>query len=254
MQKRRRPGHRTPAGGTGGASPVRLVLISLLALAIRWPAARGGAEAAPGSLRGTVIVGPQLEARKVRFALYPDLGPAAPAPGFSPAEEMRNVVVYMEGPGPSVGAARSSTPLRIEQREESFSPHVLPVMKGSLVDFVNADPIFHNVFSLSQAASFDLGRYPRGESRQIRFDKPGIVKVFCHIHSDMSAVVLVLETPYFATPGADGEYVVPAVPPGTYTVTAWHERAHAVHRQVTIEPGRASAADFTIPLEDRPRP
>jgi plastocyanin len=217
----------------------------------------GGASPAPGSetgaLRGTVIVGPKLNARKIRFSLYPDVSAAAPSRAFSSEQEIRNVVLYLEAAGPSVaGTPGPSGPLRIEQRNESFLPHVLPVMRGSTVEFTNGDPIYHNVFSLSKAASFDLGRYPRGASRSVRFDEPGIVKVFCHIHSDMSAVILVLDTPYFTIPGSGGEYEIAGIPPGTYTATAWHERAHPIHREVTILPGRTAGIDFTIPLEDVP--
>jgi plastocyanin len=224
------------------------------------PAPASGNE--PGRLHGSVVIGPQLNARKIRFSLYPDVSAAAPPTAFSAEQEIRNVVVYIDSPdlpaggvpdpGGSSGAGSSSSggPPRIEQRNETFVPHVLPVMKGSPVEFTNDDPIYHNVFSLSKAASFDLGRYPRGASRSVRFGAPGIVKVFCHIHSDMSAVVLVLDNSYFTTPRTDGTFEIRGIPPGTYAVTAWHERAHAVHHKVTILPGRTTEMNFSIPLED----
>jgi plastocyanin len=210
---------------------------------------------APGRLHGSVVIGPQLNARKIRFSLYPDVSGAAPAPAFSAGQEIRNVVVYLDSPGlPAGDGAGASGRFRIEQRNESFVPHVLPVTKGSPVEFENDDPIYHNVFSLSKAASFDLGRYPRGASRSVRFDESGMVKVFCHIHPDMSAVILVLDNPYYAIPQVDGTFEIRDIPPGTYAVTAWHERAHAVHRQVTIQPGRTTEVSFSIPLEEAAAP
>ncbi|HMF08843.1 MAG TPA: carboxypeptidase regulatory-like domain-containing protein [Thermoanaerobaculia bacterium] len=210
------------------------------------------ASAGGGALRGSVTLGPRLMARKMRFSLYPDLSGVAP-PAAQPAAEIRNVVIYLSSP--ALDALRSTEPsrtFRMEQRNESFVPHVLPVMKGSTVEFPNGDPIYHNVFSLSRVASFDLGRYPRGASRSIRFDEPGVVKVFCHIHSDMSGVVLVLDNPFFTAPGPEGSFDFPDLPPGEYTVTAWHERARPVRRQVVIQAGRTSSVDFAIPLEDVP--
>jgi len=220
------------------------------------PAPASGHE--PGRLRGSVVIGPQLNARKVRFSLYPDVSAAAPASAFAAEQEIRNVVVYIDSPDlpaggvpvPGGGPGAGGGPPRIEQRNESFVPHVLPVLKGSPVEFTNDDPIYHNVFSLSKAASFDLGRYPRGASRSVRFGAPGIVKIFCHIHSDMSAVVLVLDNSYFTTPRSDGTFEIQGIPPGTYLVAAWHERAHAVHHKVIILPGRTTEMNFSIPLED----
>ena len=103
-------------------------------------------------------------------------------------------------------------------------PHVLPVMMGSVVDFPNFDPIFHNAFSSYNGQIFDVGLYPPGTSRAVRFSKPGVVRVFCNIHPTMSAVVLVLPTPYFTTTGRDGSYKL-AVPPGSYELSVFHERA-----------------------------
>jgi plastocyanin len=136
----------------------------------------------------------------MRFSLYPDVSGAAP-PHASPAGEIQNVVLYLTSPAlrrEEPGAAPAT--LRMEQRDESFFPHVLPIVKGSIVEFPNGDPIYHNVFSLSKASSFDLGRYPRGATRSIRFDEPGVVRVYCHIHSDMSGVILVLEIPISPLP------------------------------------------------------
>lgn len=138
----------------------------------------------------------------------------------------------------------------MEQKNEAFVPHLLPIVKGSTVDFLNGDPIFHNVFSLSKATSFDLGRYPRGSSRSVRFEQPGVVKVFCHIHADMSAIILVLDNPFFTTPDREGKFQIDDVPPGTYSAVAWHERARPVLRKVHIESGEASVVRFAVPLTE----
>ena len=238
----------------GRAGLLGVILLTLLA------ALPPGASAAPrdsgadtGSLEGTVTLGPELNSRRIRFSLYPDVRPQAlPAPGGS-AAETTNVVVFLETSAPLAGAAASRPASQtMQQISQSFLPHVLPVLKGTTVEFPNGDPIYHNVFSLSKAASFDLGRYPRGNSRVVRFDHPGVVKVFCHIHPDMSGIILVLDNSYFTVPQAGGHYEIGGIPPGEYTVHAWHERARPIHRKVTIEAGRATALHFAIPLRDEP--
>lgn len=212
------------------------------------PAGRG----TTGRLEGLVSVGPELSSRRIRFNLYADL--AAPATVPDPprdGQEIGNVVIYFE----SVPEMETAAPLKsarpaMRQEGLTFVPHVLAIQKGSSVDFPNGDPIFHNVFSLSKPASFDLGRYPRGSSRSVRFDRPGLVKVFCHIHSDMSAVIVVLENPFFAVPDARGHYSIDGVPPGEYTVVGWHERARPLGRTIRIQPGQTSVVDFKIPLTE----
>lgn len=204
-----------------------------------------------GAIRGTVQVGPELNAQRARFSLYPDVHPKTTPPVATSDDELPNVVIYLESETPDEATLpRASRAGAIEQRGESFVPHLLVVERGSTVDFPNRDFIFHNVFSLSKSASFDLGRYPRGDSRSVRFDKAGIVKVFCHIHPDMSAVILVLNSPFFASPDPQGGYEIPGVPPGTYTLTAWHERARPIRRQIVLLPGQAAEQHFAIPLQD----
>jgi len=124
------------------------------------------------------------------------------------------------------------------------------VVKGTEVEFPNRDMLFHNVFSLSKTASFDLGRFAQNASKSLRFAKPGIIKVFCHIHSDMSGVIVVLDNPFFASPASDGQYVIDGIPPGDYRVIAWHERARLAAKTVRIEAGKDSVLDFEIPLTE----
>jgi plastocyanin len=236
---------------------------------------------AQGALEGEVTLGPRLTSRRMRFNAYPDAQAAIAAKpahnDSSRTEEFANVVVYLEpvdGPelrtaskerdrgadrhaGDAGATARVSAPrpapgtvLAVRQVGLAFTPHVLPIVKGSSVEFPNTDTVFHNVFSLSHASTFDLGRYPRGESKSVRFDTPGLVKVFCHIHSDMSAVVLVLDNPYFVVPDASGRFRIEGVPAGEYRAVAWHERARRVSQVVRITPGGTAEASFQIPLED----
>jgi hypothetical protein len=165
-----------------------------------------------------------------------------------PLPEIRNVVVYLKdvqfrGPLP---ASREV----IRQEDESFTPRVVAITRGSTVEFPNGDPFFHNVFSLSSAATFDLGRYPSGKSGSWRFTKAGLVKVYCHIHSHMSASILVLDHPYFAIPDLEGNFVLRNVPAGTYTLAGWHERVGERTHAVRVDPGQTVNVDLTLPVED----
>jgi plastocyanin len=207
-----------------------------------------------GVLEGLVKIGPAVWSRKMRFTYYPDLRRPTPPPSesFSDREEIKNVVVYLESTSPlppEVAAGNPGTYV-MSQADSTFVPHVLPVLQGSTVEFPNSDPVFHNVFSLSKPATFDLGRYPKGGSKSVRFDKPGIVKVFCHLHSDMSAVVLVRDNPFFTIPQEEGGFRIDGIPPGEYRAYAWHERAELVTETVRIEPGRTAVIEFSIPIED----
>ncbi len=114
--------------------------------------------------------------------------------------------------------------VRMLQKDKTFKPHVLAVETGSFVDFPNADPIFHNAFSSFSGQIFDIGLYPPGSSRSVRFSRPGVVRVFCNIHAAMSAVIVVLDTPYFAVTAPDGSYAINA-PSGLYEMHVYHERA-----------------------------
>ncbi len=224
-----------------------------LALFLTLPLAHaaGSSPAETGRLEGRVVIGPELSSRRMRFRVYADLRPGSPATGSrSATDELKNVVVYLESaPSASAVAAAQPRTLVIAQVNESFVPHVLPVFKGSTVEFTNQDPIFHNVFSLSKSRSFDLGRYPKGHSKTVRFDEPGIVKVFCHIHADMSSVVLVLDNPFFVVPDDEGNFSFDGISPGRYKVVAWHERAKRIVRSVEVRGGQTSTVNFAIPME-----
>ena len=136
------------------------------------------------------------------------------------------VVVSAQPMGGPPAAASSSTARHVTmlQKNKTFTPHVLPVEAGSTVDFPNADPIFHNAFSSYSGQIFDVGLYAPGSSRSVRFVRPGVVRVFCNIHPAMSAIILVLGTPYFATTAKDGSFTM-NVPAGEYDLSIFHERA-----------------------------
>lgn len=204
---------------------------------------------ATGSVEGTVTLSRALASRRVRLRIYAEPGkgatpPSQPAPDLK--DEYANVVVYIER-NAAADAMTSERPA-MTQKDETFIPHVLPILKGTTVDFPNQDEIFHNVFSLSRPKTFDLPKYPAGESRSVTFPKAGVVNVFCHIHTDMSAVILVLDNPFFVTPGQDGRYSISGLPPGEYTIVAWHERIKPVRQKIRIAAGQATTMSFNIPL------
>jgi plastocyanin len=159
---------------------------------------------------------------------------------------MRNVVLYIQHASATDNPEQARA--TVAQHDEQFQPHVLPVFLGATVDFPNEDDVFHNVFSLSSAKTFDLGRFPKGSSKSVTFDKSGSVQVFCHIHSDMSAIVLVLDNPYFSIPSDAGKYAIEGVPPGDYVVVGWHERIKPIARTVHVVAGETVRLDFNIPI------
>jgi plastocyanin len=181
--------------------------------------------------------------------------PPAPRPGvhdlgadtaYKPASRRRAVVYFDTAPQPAF-EDRVTLHATMSQEHETFVPHVLAVRVGTVVDFPNNDPMFHNVFSLSKTRQFDLGRYAAGRSRSVRFDDPGIVRVFCDIHSHMNAFILVFAHRFFAVTDDEGRYQIERVPPGAYAVNAWYEGAVRQTRSVTIpEEGGTIDVDFTI--------
>ena len=160
--------------------------------------------------------------------------------------DLRRSVVYLES-APR-GAFETNEPERaiMDQRNETFVPHVLAISTGTTVDFPNSDTFYHNVFSLSKTQRFDLGRYASGRSRSVRFDRPGIVRVFCEIHSHMNAFILVFGHPFFALTDGDGRYRIENVPPGTYNVVAWNEGTESEPKSTSVSPGGSAELDFTL--------
>jgi hypothetical protein len=129
------------------------------------------------------------------------------------------------------------------QRDQDFHPSIMAILVGTTVDFPNLDPVYHNVFSYSKAKKFDLGRYPKGKSKSVTFDTPGLIKVFCEIHPSMRSHILVLEQPYFAVTEPDGSYRISDVPPGGYTLRVWQENAPDFAQMITVAAGDSLVVD-----------
>ena len=225
----------------------RLVLTSLagaLLVGLTW--GTGGVDAqgrrAPtGTLRGRLLVASPAptDVRRPNLIDPPPMGPTTPA--------RRPGVVYLEVAPQGAFDGTEPGRARLDQRNETFVPHVLAIRAGTVVDFPNNDRTYHNVFSLSRTRRFDLGRYAAGHSRAVRFDRPGIVRVFCDIHSHMNAFILVFSHPYFAVTSDDGAFDLGRIPVGTYQLAAWYEGAVRLTQSVTIESGVASVVDLEIP-------
>jgi plastocyanin len=208
------------------------------------PLATGVSASAVGRIEGVVRVVASGDA-PIASGAYPTRRVSRPAPRVS---EIANVIVFIKDP-PSHTAAIAPMRARMVQVDETFSPRVVAITCGSSVEFPNSDPYFHNVFSLSRGANFDLGRYPRGQSRVRLFPQPGLVKVFCHLHSHMSASIMVFDHPYFAVPGGDGAFSLHDVPTGEYQISAWHERIGESPKTIRVEPGAAVRVEFSLPVE-----
>lgn len=151
--------------------------------------------------------------------------------GNRSAGDVGQSVIWLEATAPG-----RLTPTRTETFTEGkqFLPRVSVVPVGSTIAFPNHDPFNHNVFSLSPEARFDLGLYGRGEAKSAQFSRAGIVRVYCNVHPQMSAIVVVRDNPFFAQPGADGSFTLHDVPPGNYILHAWHERGGETTRPVTV--------------------
>jgi len=194
-----------------------------------------------GIIRGRVEV-----PRTTHVERRPNVNDLGMHPGQDP-QDLRRPVVYLES-APAL-AFPDSEPQRatMDQRNETFVPHVLAITVGTTVDFPNSDNTYHNVFSLRGPRPFDLGRYAAGRSKSVRFDRPGIVRVFCEIHSHMSAFILVFNHRFFAVAAADGRYQIVRVPPGRYNLVAWNEGSIRESRPIVIpDEGGPVEADFTL--------
>ena len=168
------------------------------------------------------------------------------------AFENSRVAVWIEGPGPAADpdsrASMSAPDMAMQQAGRRFTPDLLVIPAGSSVSFPNMDPIFHNVFSLSKAKAFDLGNYPRGDSRTVVFPKAGIVSVNCHLHPNMAATIVVAPNRWAVRVDRSGHFELRDVPPGTYTVVAWHKAAGFFRKTVVVTAGHDAVTSFFIPL------
>jgi len=155
-------------------------------------------------------------------------------------------VVYVEAVAGKTFPAPTAKPV-IDQKGLMFTPHIVVVEQGTTVEFLNSDKVAHNVFWISVGGNkklgHNLGTWPQGEKRPFKFDNPGAVPLFCNVHPEMSAYLVVTPTPYFAISDKSGTYKIENVPDGTYSVTAWHEGAKNQSKPVTV--AGEGKADFT---------
>lgn len=220
--------HRTLTGA---------VALGIAAAALGWaptPAAGQGT----GVVEGVVTL--HLQPPRRAAGRYPG-GPTA-------ARSVQEVpaVVFLKGPVPGAPPRPLAGPPTMRQQDTAFVPAALVVPVGTTVSFPNGDPFFHNVFSYSGAARFDLGRYPRGETKSVTFDKPGIVKVYCEVHEAMRAVIVVTESPYHAVADAQGRFRISDVPEGAYTFVVWHPDLDPLERQVRVVAGGTARLDAEL--------
>ena len=177
-----------------------------------------------GVIHGTLRV-PTFVAAHATMNPYPGRANSLPGHRSKAAGSVVDAVIHVDhvpAAAESVLARAARSRTQLAQSNQAFVPRVLVIGVGEQVDFPNQDPIYHNVFSLSPVRRFDLGKYPRGGSRRVQFPRPGLVNVYCDIHSDMEAFILVLPHHGFARPAASGVFQLPNLPAGQYTVRVWH--------------------------------
>jgi len=204
--------------------------------------ALGGSAARSGSIRGRVELR-RASAPAERRPTVAELGTPAALRDLS--DRLRSVVYLDSAPRRAFDEVEPGRAV-LDQRDERFVPHVLAITTGTVVDFPNSDRIYHNVFSLSKTRPFDLGRYAAGRSKAIKFDRPGIVRVFCDIHSHMNAFILVFNHSFFALTDAEGRYRIDNVPPGSYNLVAWNEGVSSGPQPVVVPEGGEAELDFAL--------
>jgi plastocyanin len=157
-----------------------------------------------------------------------------------------DVVVYVQQ---APGTFPPGKPVVLDQKKMQFIPHVLPVIAGTTVKFLNSDPTPHNVFSPDNE-KYNLGTWPQGQSKDYAFTKcaklPCVYTQLCRVHPEMEGYVVVLQNPYFAVTDKDGHYDIDNVPPGSYTLAVWHQKAKAQPKPVTVDAGKPASVDFVL--------
>jgi plastocyanin len=225
-----------------------VVLTGRLAVLIALAAAAAMAEPPSAAAQASTTIQGRVDIQRVPSPVERRLSAMdASDPMVRETPREPRAVVYFESAPRGAFEDRDPRHATLDQQNETFVPHLLAITVGTIVDFPNSDRTYHNVFSLSKTKRFDLGRYAAGHSKSIVFDRPGIVRVFCDIHSHMNAFVLVFSHRFFAVTDTDGRYTIGGVPPGTYTLSAWYEGSVRDARTVTITgESRVAELDFTI--------
>jgi plastocyanin len=208
-----------------------------------------GATAFAEDIQGELSITRVLTKQRVVLPIYEVRGVAArkhPSTANAPAKEWDRVIVYLEGDNPPLAEPSNRT---INQSGGRFEPETVVVPSGSTVAFPNFDPIFHNVFSLSKVRQFDLGFYPSGQTRSVKFDKPGVVQVYCHLHPDMNAAILVVPNAWYVRPNESGVFSFSGIPPGSYQLVVWHKSAGFFRKRIQVSAGSPTKVSMEIPVE-----
>ena len=157
-----------------------------------------------------------------------------------------DAVVYVQN---ATGTFPPSKAATMDQSKMQFVPHVLPVVTGATVRFLNDDPTAHNVFSPDNE-KFNLGTWPQGQTKEYTFSKcakfPCVYTLLCRVHPEMEGFIVVLQNPFFAVSGKDGHYTIDGVPPGSYTLAVWHAKAKAQPKPITVQANAPATADFVL--------
>ncbi|MFA5058919.1 MAG: carboxypeptidase regulatory-like domain-containing protein [Opitutaceae bacterium] len=211
-----------------------------------------------GSLQAGTITG-TIQARGAPETSEPDNSDAYQSHRYKFAEridydQLKDFVVYIDQPMPDRAAGQPPPAAVVKQMDAMFVPHILPIVVGTTVEWPNEDDIYHNVFSMSETAQFDLGLYDRNHpAKRVTFTKPGRVDVFCAIHTKMHCILLVLPNPYFALADSRGRFVIKGVPPGVYQLRGWHERLPSQVREITVPEQGEIKVDFVLGLGGLPK-
>ncbi|HUI77811.1 MAG TPA: hypothetical protein VLY24_07830 [Bryobacteraceae bacterium] len=201
-----------------------------------------------GDITGEVVITRHLGRKSVSPGVYNLRGTAPPLAEVDkdPVNEFERTVILLEG-----GKADPAPPktVQIEQHNSRFEPDLVVIPVGSSVEFPNDDAIFHNVFSLSGAQPFDLGYYPKSQSRTVKFNHAGIVQVYCHIHSNMYAAIVVTASPWYGRPAADGSFSWSNIPAGHYRLIAWHKIAGLYNVEVDVPENGTAHTQIRVPVD-----
>ena len=220
------------------------IFTGLLLLLVAAPLTRSA------DIEGAVIIRHKLTKRKVTASVSSyqrgmAVEPGAPDVTDPLAFERAHVAIYLEGQ--AVGKPTTAT---IEQNHRQFLPDMLVISAGSTVSFPNLDPIFHNVFSLSQPKTFDLGNYPKDQTRKVTFPKPGIVFVNCRQHPNMTATIVITPNQWNTTADADGRFTLTNVRAGSYQIVAWHKAAGFFRQTIEVDENHGTSVRFVIPIDE----
>jgi plastocyanin len=225
-------------------SPFRTILCGFLVICMGTPVLLAG------EISGRILITKTLTKKRVTLPAYQMRSAALPASKQEgkAANELDRLAIFLEDPG-----LKKMDPVQAEIVQENvhFLPDFLVLPVGSTVSFPNSDPVFHNVFSLSKAREFDLGYYPAGQTRKVTFDHAGVVQVYCHLHPQMNAAILVVPNAWYTRPKPDGTFSFSDVPSGVQTVVVWHKSAGFFKRKVELTATGTGTIDFTIPVHEQ---